>query len=102
LDGIVADYFVPAVRQCGFDLYRLDDRPKAGVIDNRMRVEIRAAKFIVCDLTDENRGAYWEAGFAEGAQKPVFYTCEKGKFEATKPHFDTEHMFTIRWDADDP
>jgi nucleoside 2-deoxyribosyltransferase len=102
LDRVVAEHFVPAVRETGFELYRLDDRPKPGIIDNRIRVEIRTAKFIVCDLTDENRGAYWEAGFAEGVQKPVFYTCERAKFESTKTHFDTEHIFTIKWDANNP
>jgi hypothetical protein len=102
LANIVADHFVPAVRDTGFELYRLDDRPKPGIIDNRMRVEIRAAKFLVCDLTDENRGAYWEADFAEGAGKPVFYSCEKSKFDATRTHFDTEHLQTIKWDAGDP
>lgn len=55
-----------------------------------------------CDLTDENRGAYWEAGYAEGARKPVFYTCERSEFEKAKSHFDTEHMFTIKWDEAEP
>lgn len=100
VDKVVADCFVPAVLETGFNLYRLDDRPKAGLIDHRMRVDIRAARFLICDLTDENRGAYWEAGFAEGMQKPVFYTCEKSKFAAKRSHFDTEHMFTILWDLD--
>jgi hypothetical protein len=58
VDKMVAEYFVPAAKETGYDLYRLDDRLKSGLIDNRMRVEIRAAKFLVCDLTDENRGAY--------------------------------------------
>jgi hypothetical protein len=102
LDKIVADHFVAAVRETGYELYRLDDRPKAGLIDNRMRVEIRAAKFLVCDLTDDNRGAYWESGFAEGAEKPVFYTCEKSKFSAAKTHFDTEHLSTVLWEDADP
>jgi hypothetical protein len=102
LDTIVADYFVPAALETGYQLYRLDDRPKSGLIDNRMRVEIRTAKFLVCDLTDDNRGAYWESGFAEGAQKPVFYTCQKSKFDKAKTHFDTEHLFTVLWEESDP
>jgi len=89
--------FVRAVEQTGFQLYRLDQKPKAGLIDLRMRVEIRSAKFLIADLTDENRGAYWEAGFAEGLGKKVYYTCEASKFEATKTHFDTEHLLTIKW-----
>jgi nucleoside 2-deoxyribosyltransferase len=62
-----------------------------------MRVEIRAAKFLVGDLTDDNRGAYWEAGFAEGLGKNVYYTCEGAKFDKVKTHFDTEHLLTIKW-----
>jgi hypothetical protein len=57
----------------------------------------RAAKFLVADLTDDNRGAYWEAGFAEGLGKRVYYTCEGTKFDKVKTHFDTEHLLTIKW-----
>jgi hypothetical protein len=89
--------FVDAVAKTGFDLRRLDQKPKAGLIDHRMRVEIRAAKFLVADLTDDNRGAYWEAGFAEGLGKNVYYTCEGAKFDKVKTHFDTEHLLTIKW-----
>jgi hypothetical protein len=92
--------FIAAVDQTGFELRRLDQKPKAGLIDLRMRVEIRAAKFLVADLTDENRGAYWEAGFAEGLGKKVYYTCEASKFDKVKTHFDTEHLLTVKWAAD--
>jgi hypothetical protein len=93
--------FIDAVAKTGFNLRRLDQKPKAGLIDLRMRVEIRAAKFLVADLTDDNRGAYWEAGFAEGLGKKVYYTCEKTKFHEVKTHFDTEHLLTIKWLSDD-
>jgi hypothetical protein len=65
-----------------------------------MRVEIRSAKFLVADLSDENRGAYWEARLAEGLGKNVYYTCEASKFDAAKTHFDTEHLLTVKWTAD--
>jgi hypothetical protein len=93
--------FINAVAQTGFELRRLDLKPKAGLIDLRMRVEIRSAKFLVADLTDDNRGAYWEAGFAEGLGKKVYYTCEEAKFGKAKTHFDTEHLLTIKWLPDD-
>ena len=92
--------FIPAVAQTGFELRRLDQKPKAGLSDLRMRVENRSAKFLVADLTDENRGAYWEAGFAEGLGKNVYYTCEAAKFDKVKTHFDTEHLLTVKWVAD--
>lgn len=102
LDQIVRDYFKPATAEAGFELLRLDDNPAAGLIDNKMRVEIRNADFVIADLTHDNLGAYWEAGYAEGLGKPVIYTCEKAKFIEKPTHFDTNHHLTIFWDASNP
>ena len=101
LDELVEKYFRSAVKAAGFDLFRLDDMPKAGLIDDRLSVEIRTSRFLIADLTHENRGAYWEAGFAQGLGKPVIYTCEKSKFDEQKTHFDTNHHTTIVWDRND-
>lgn len=100
LDKVFAECFKPAVRAAGFDLQRLDDAPPAGLIDDRLRVEIRTSRFLVADLTRENRGVYWEAGFAEGIGRPVIYTCEKGHFDDCGTHFDTSHHHTITWQYD--
>lgn len=107
LDLIVNDYFRQAVKDTGFELYRLDDRPEAGLIDARLRNEIRNCRFLVADLSHANLGSYWEAGYAEGLGKPVIYTCKKSVFDGnvaniTKPHFDTNHHLTILWEADTP
>lgn len=103
LDAIVEGVFKPAVKQTGFDLSRLDDPGQpAGLIDDRLRVAIRTSRFLIADLTHENRGAYWEAGYAEGLEKPVIYTCQEKKFDELQTHFDTNHHLTIKWDADDP
>lgn len=102
LDRLVKDFFKPAVAKTGFDLRRLDEKQRAGLIDDRLRVEIRNARFMIADLTDDNEGAYWEAGFAEGLNKPVIFICEKAKFKEKKTHFDTNHHLTVQWDKDAP
>ena len=66
------------------------------------REKIRDAAFVLVDLTHENSGAYWEAGYAEGLGKPVLYICERAKFEAAKTHFDTNHLTTVLWEAHKP
>ncbi|MBI3531316.1 MAG: hypothetical protein HY068_02350 [Burkholderiales bacterium] len=103
LDAVFRQYFKPAVHKAGFDLVRLDDEPRAGLIDDRLRLEIRTSRFLVADLSHANAGAYWEAGFAEGLGRPVIYTCRKDVFDnpATKPHFDTNHHLTVVWDPAD-
>lgn len=92
----------PAIEKAlGLELRDMRDVARAGIIDNIMRVQIRGSAFVLADLTDENRGAYWEAGYAEGLGKPVIYICEREKFSKAKTHFDTNHCTTITWSADD-
>jgi len=100
LNSLFRDMLVPAVDKTGFKLKRLDDEQPAGLIDDRMRVEIRQSRFLISDLTHRNPGAYWEAGYAEGLGKPVIYTCRKDVFDRTdsRPHFDTNHHLTVVWD----
>lgn len=103
LDRVFEKCFKPAVAATGFELRRVIDGQKAGVIDDQMRVAIRRARFTIAELTDGNRGAYWEAGFAEGLNRPVIYTCEKGYFDNpdTNPHFDINHCSTVIWKEDE-
>ncbi len=100
-DRLFREFLKPAVALTGFDLRRLDEKPKAGLIDQRMEVDLRTARFIVADLTYGNRGAYWEAGFARGLGKPVFYLCEANRFRRVGTHFDTNHHYTILWNGGD-
>ena len=90
--------FKPAVNDTGFNLKKLDDEPKAGLIDNRMREAIKTSRFMIADLTHQNLGAYWEAGYAEGLGKVVIYTCKEQNKD--KIHFDTSHHTTIFWDVE--
>jgi hypothetical protein len=100
LTRVVNEVFRPAVQETGFTLRRVDDEPQAGLIDNKIRVDIRLSRFLIADLTGGNSGAYWEAGYAEGLGKPVLYTCSKAHFEEHRTHFDTNHCTTVLWDPD--
>ena len=102
LAQIVETHLKPAVSDAGFDLRRVDDNREADLIDNKIRNDIRAASFLVADLTDRNNGAYWEAGFAEGLGRKVFYTCEESAFRSGQVHFDANHQTLINWSSDDP
>ncbi len=99
LDRVLKNCFQPAAARAGFALKPLNEEPAAGLIDNQIRAAIRTARFVVADLSHDNDGAYFEAGFAEGLGVPVIYTCEADKFDREKTHFDTNHMVTVLWDA---
>ena len=102
LNSVVQDVVKPAVKDAtGCEL--IDMRAaQAGIIDNIMRARIDSAKFVIADLSHDNNGAYWEAGYAEGLGKAVIYLCERGKFESSGSHFDTNHCTTLLWSKDDP
>jgi nucleoside 2-deoxyribosyltransferase len=99
LDSALRECFQPAAARAGFTLRALNEQPYAGLIDNQIRAAIRASRFVIADLSHDNNGAYFEAGFAEGLGLPVIYTCEARKFEARTTHFDTNHMHTVKWDG---
>ena len=102
LDTFIRDVVKPAVRDdIGYDVVDMRDVSQAGVIDNIMRIQIRDAAFVIADLTHDNHGAYWEAGYAEGLGKPVIYICEQTKFDKEKSHFDTNHCTTVLWSRND-
>jgi nucleoside 2-deoxyribosyltransferase len=103
LDSLIRNTIKPVlIDQLGFELEDMRDLARTGIIDNIMREKIRDAAFVVVDLTHNNSGAYWEAGYAEGLGKPVLYICEQKKFEEAKTHFDTNHLTTVLWNSDDP
>lgn len=106
LDKFLAKHFKPAVAQTGFTLQTVGDNRKAGLIDDKIRIDIRSARFLIADLTHGNKGAYWEAGYAEGLGKPVIYTCRADVFDDVqhpdRPHFDTNHHLTVKWSESNP
>lgn len=98
LEDFVTNVLKPCVRNgIGYELLDMRDVARAGIIDNIMRAQIRDASFVIVDLTHDNSGAYWEAGYAEGLGKPVIYICESEKFAEAQTHFDTNHSTTVVW-----
>lgn len=96
LDEAFKKYWKPAAEEAEFNLERLDENQKAGSIDDRLRQKIRRSAFLVCELTEGNKGAYWEAGFAEGIGIPVIYTCREDRHKEDS-HFDVNHHLCIIW-----
>jgi hypothetical protein len=98
LDRVVEECLRQAIEQTGFELRVVTQR--AGLVDAIIEDEIRRCKFLISDLSDDNAGAYWEAGFAEGLGKSVIYICKEKEVDGVtekKTHFDTNHRHTIRW-----
>lgn len=74
---------------------RIDKEHPLEDLVGRIKKEIREAKFVVADLTDERPSCYFEAGFAEALPRPIIYLASKDSIAKpgikTKIHFDI-HM----------
>ena len=92
---------LPGVKDAGYKPYRVDKDDHIDKIDDKIIAEIRRSRFIVADFTHGGEGArggvYFEAGFALGFGKPVFYTCRKDQIENV--HFDTRQYNHILWET---
>ena len=83
----------------------------ANRIEDEIIALIRQSRFVVADFTasttpikseDEANargGVYYEAGFAHGLGRPVFFTCRKDYIDTPKAlHFDTSHFLHLDWE----
>lgn len=79
----------PACTSCGFKAFLASDTEHNNNINDAMIVDIKRSKFIISDFTNNNEGAYYEAGYAEGIGLPVIKCCHKDWVD--KLHFDVNH-----------
>jgi len=85
----------PALKGCGLDPRRVDKIPDNRDINEKMIAELRTAELVVADFTGQRNGVYFEAGFARGLGREVFWCCQKE--EEDKIHFDTRQFNFILW-----
>ena len=89
-----------ALKDTGNEAYFLDKDVHNDNIFNKMLEEIVACKFLVADLTSQNTGVYYEAGYAKAIGKTVILTCKSSDF--SNVHFDIKQTQIVVWnDADD-
>ena len=81
----------------GYIAIFIDEVQHNDFITPELLKHIRDSKFVVCDLTHQNNGAYFEEGYAMGLGKPVIQLCK----EDTKLHFDIAQKNTIIWSSED-
>lgn len=75
--------------------YFLDKDPHNDNIYVKMLEEITACKFLIADLTSQNNGVYYEAGYAKALGKTVILTCKDDDFK--NRHFDIAQVQTLSW-----
>ena len=84
-----------ACRATGWTAKTVDQEEYAGGVMDKILALINQARFVVADYTENKRGVYYEAGYAEGHGLPVISTVQDGHMGEV--HFDTRHLNFIVW-----
>ena len=75
-----------AIKKAGYKPYRGDAEPHIDRIDAKIISEIKNSRFVVADVTDQNRGVYFEAGYTLGLGLPVLWCVREDDLDNV--HFD--------------
>lgn len=87
---------------------RLDDPQDPELIDYALIARMRESRFLIADLSQNNHGVYYEAGYMRALGRHVIYTCkdldENGclvDLPGETLHFDVTHWPTLFWNEND-
>ncbi len=85
----------PGAADAGYAAKRVDSDIHNERIDDRIMAGIRSSFAVIVDVTTQNAGAYFEAGFAMGLGRPVVWTVRSD--DVQNLHFDTRQFMHIVW-----
>jgi hypothetical protein len=85
----------PGAADAGYVAKRVDSDAHNDRIDDRIIAGIRACFGLIAEVTTQNVGAYFEAGFALGLGRPVVWTVHAD--DVMNLHFDTRQFNHIVW-----
>lgn len=92
----IRDGINTALNNTGNNAYFLDKDTHSKNICNVMMERIHNCKFLVADLSTQNPGVYYEAGYAKALGKTVIFTCNNTDFNDV--HFDVKQTQIVFWD----
>jgi nucleoside 2-deoxyribosyltransferase len=88
-----------AIDDAKFFPLRIDKKEHINQISSEIQYEISQSGLVVADVTGQNQGVYFEAGYAMGLNIPVIWTCNVEEREMI--HFDIRQYNTILWEDED-
>lgn len=82
----------------GFEARPVDQDPNENdYIPDKILDSITKCSVMIADLTKNNKGVYYEAGFAKGLGKKVILLVNKDRVHTDKIHFDLKQFEQIRY-----
>lgn len=78
-DALYRAVIRPKAQQLGFDVVRIDEVNRPGIIFQDIQRRIEDAKVVIAEITAPNQNVYYEVGYAHALNKPTILLAERGK-----------------------
>lgn len=89
------------IEKAGYEPDIIDEKIYNKQVVPEIFKSIRESKMLVMDVTSQNYGAYYEAGYALGLGKEVIITCKKDTFNKGRVHFDVRQKQCLLWNDEE-
>jgi hypothetical protein len=78
-DTIYRTVIRPKAQALGFEVIRIDEVNRPGIIFQDIQRKIEDAKVIIAEITAPNQNVYYEVGYAHALNKPTILLAQRGK-----------------------
>ncbi|WP_324665501.1 hypothetical protein VLL09_03320 [Dehalococcoides mccartyi] len=95
---IVDAIIKPVCTEIGLNAFTVSEIEHNDGIYDVILKSISKSRFVIADLTYNNNGAYYEAGYAKGQGKKVIHACSREWFKSSGVHFDVTGLNLILYD----
>ena len=99
--NIVDSVIKPVCAEIGMKAFVVSEVEHNDGIYDVILKSISKSRFVIADLTYNNNGAYYEAGYAKGQGKKVIHACSREWFSTSGVHFDVTGLNLIIYNNDD-
>jgi hypothetical protein len=78
-DTIYRTVIKPKAEKLGFEVTRIDEVNRPGIIFQDIQRKIEDAKVVIAEITAPNQNVYYEVGYAHALNKPTILLAQRGK-----------------------
>ncbi len=78
-DTIYRTVIRPKAKAMGFDVHRIDEVKRPGIIFQDIQQKIIDAKVLIAEITAPNQNVFYEVGYAHALNKPTILLAQRGK-----------------------
>ena len=78
-DSLYRSVIRPKAHSLGFDVTRIDEVNRPGIIFQDIQKKIEDAKVVIAEITAPNQNVFYEVGYAHALNKPTILLAQRGK-----------------------